>query len=249
MPDATPTICPRCGQPYDPATRAGSRVAVDRDVDVCGRCAAFEADRERWGWDPVPMSAWPLRPHEAGRELAASVSESQGRHLPPRRIPTELLAAVTAALDIDPDEADRARVLVTAAEPLWRALESFGMVDGYGGAECRRVLPAMLAFAHREANAGPFSDVSAMVTQTDDDRPPVVVVQGDAETGALKSSTLTVSAVMALLDGTPPTEPADCATCPRSFIPAEEGFGASGGVIACGECIAGALDSAMSPDD
>ncbi len=48
--------------------------------------------------------------------------------------------------------AEQARTLAAAARPLWLALKKLGMVDGYGGLKCQRVLPAALEFIHNEAN-------------------------------------------------------------------------------------------------
>ncbi len=48
--------------------------------------------------------------------------------------------------------AEQARTLAVAAEPLWHALGEAGMVDDYGSMECARVLPAALSFIHDEVN-------------------------------------------------------------------------------------------------
>ncbi len=47
--------------------------------------------------------------------------------------------------------------IAAAAQPLWDELEEMGMVDGFGGCESRRVLPAALAFIRYECNAGPHA--------------------------------------------------------------------------------------------
>lgn len=44
---------------------------------------------------------------------------------------------------------------VTFTGALWHAFEEHGMVDGWLGGECRRVLPEALRFIHRAANTRP----------------------------------------------------------------------------------------------
>ncbi len=56
--------------------------------------------------------------------------------------------------------AEQARTLAAAAEPLWHALEECGMVDDYGSMECARVLPAALEFIHDEVNRQRAEDSS-----------------------------------------------------------------------------------------
>jgi len=56
--------------------------------------------------------------------------------------------------------AEQARTLAVAAEPLWHALEECGMVDDYGSMECARVLPAALEFIHDEVNRQRAEDSS-----------------------------------------------------------------------------------------
>lgn len=48
---------------------------------------------------------------------------------------------------------EEARTISAAAKPLWEAMASLGMVDGWGGCECKRVVPEAIAFIHREANS------------------------------------------------------------------------------------------------
>ena len=45
--------------------------------------------------------------------------------------------------------------VLDGANQLWDALERLGIVDSFDGMECRRVLPAALAFIRYEANRGP----------------------------------------------------------------------------------------------
>lgn len=73
----------------------------------------------------------------------------------------ELVAAIRSQLAVSEDLATR---LAVAAMPLWAALEQEGMVDGFGGMECERVLPAALAFIRESANRAP--DLSLPVDWT-----------------------------------------------------------------------------------
>lgn len=63
----------------------------------------------------------------------------------------ELAQLIAQEFPADIDLAYAAKLL-EAARPLWRVLEDAAFVDSFGGAECHRILPAMLAMVHREAN-------------------------------------------------------------------------------------------------
>lgn len=58
MPSRTP--CPRCRQPYDPATAARSRVTLERAITICPPCGTDEAVRDAQGLAPIPHGEWPL---------------------------------------------------------------------------------------------------------------------------------------------------------------------------------------------
>ncbi|MEU6332827.1 hypothetical protein ABZ851_37120 [Streptomyces sp. NPDC047049] len=62
--DNTQVPCPRCRGPlgdFPEDIGGGSRVAVERDVRICGRCATDEAVRDALGRAPLPYGEWPLR--------------------------------------------------------------------------------------------------------------------------------------------------------------------------------------------
>lgn len=48
--------------------------------------------------------------------------------------------------------ATQAKTLITAAEPLWRALETLGFVDAIGGMEFDRIFPETIEAIHKLAN-------------------------------------------------------------------------------------------------
>ncbi|HSV37756.1 MAG TPA: hypothetical protein VLI04_03255 [Nocardioidaceae bacterium] len=56
----------------------------------------------------------------------------------------ELVAAVRAALDVDPATAED---LIRSSEPLWEAMEQAGgLVDAWGGGEFCQLFPRVLAY-------------------------------------------------------------------------------------------------------
>lgn len=52
--------CPRCGEAMD-VPPGGSRMAVDRELDICGPCCSDEAYRDAAGDPPIPPNEWPVR--------------------------------------------------------------------------------------------------------------------------------------------------------------------------------------------
>lgn len=65
---------------------------------------------------------------------------------------TDLVEAIESELGITREAAGE---LLVAARPLWKKMANLGMVDGWAGAECARVLPKMLSYARAEANKPP----------------------------------------------------------------------------------------------
>lgn len=68
-----------------------------------------------------------------------------------------LMTAVTAVLTRDegedgPLDPTAVAEVIRAAEPLWNALEEFGVVDSWGGLEFVRVFPAVLEHIVTTAN-------------------------------------------------------------------------------------------------
>jgi hypothetical protein len=62
----------------------------------------------------------------------------------PEESRNELVDAVRAALDVDPDTAED---LVRSSEPLWDALEQAGgLVDAWGSGEFCQLFPKVLAY-------------------------------------------------------------------------------------------------------
>lgn len=62
---------------------------------------------------------------------------------------TDLVEAIASELGISREDAGSLHVL---ARPLWKRMAALGIVDSYGGAECVRLLPAMLRYVQHEAN-------------------------------------------------------------------------------------------------
>ncbi len=46
--------------PFAPEYAAGSRMTVERDIDICGWCGTDEAERDAYGLPPVPPQQWPV---------------------------------------------------------------------------------------------------------------------------------------------------------------------------------------------
>ncbi|MFE3557344.1 hypothetical protein ACFXKW_21115 [Streptomyces sp. NPDC059193] len=62
--EQSPVRCRRCGSllaAFEGDIGSGSRVATERDVQICGDCGVDEAVRDALGLAPIPYGEWPVR--------------------------------------------------------------------------------------------------------------------------------------------------------------------------------------------